>query len=259
MGFLDKLFGKKKEVSPGGSTIYRYEVQEGRKLQIPEAVGEDHMEEIQTHFDQSFPGRESFVYHEILSDTVHIDVHIMRPTAEQPFYVVFTTGMSDKPMSIPREIPPKERQELELAELYMFLPGDWDLGGTGKTGEDIPEEQFWAIRCIKFLARFPHIYQTWLGWGHSIPNGAEYAPLGKGVGFGGVVLTGGDGPLSAMTAKDGRKINFYGVIPAYKEEIEYKLKYGMEGLDKVFREKGLSMVIDPKRPNFCADFTEVLD
>ena len=55
------------------------------------------------------------------------------------------------------------------------------------------------------------------------------------------------------------KINFYGMVPAYKEEIEYKLKYGMEGLDKVFREKGMSMIIDPERPNFCADFTEVLD
>lgn len=258
MGFLDKLFGKKKEVSPGGSTIYRYEEPEERELRVPETVG-DYLEEIEAHFDACFPGREGFVYHEILSDTVHIDVHIMKPTAEQPFYVVFTTGMSDKPMNIPWEIPQKERQELELAELYMFLPGDWDLGGTGKTGADIPGEQFWPIRCLKFLARFPHMYQTWLAWGHSIPNGVEYAPLDDSVGFGGLLLVGGDGPLGAMTAKDGRKINFYGVVPAYKEEIEYKLKYGMEGLDKVFREKGLSMVIDPDRPNYCADFTEVLD
>ena len=33
MGCLDKLFGKKQEVSPGGSTIYRYGEQEARGIQ----------------------------------------------------------------------------------------------------------------------------------------------------------------------------------------------------------------------------------
>ena len=258
MGFLDKLFGKKNEVSSGGSTIYRYEEQKGRELQIPESEG-NYMEEIETYFDGLFPGRESFVYHEILSDIVHIDIHIMKPTTEQPFYVAFTTGMSDKPMNIPQEIPEKERRELELAELYMFLPGEWDLGGTGKTGGEIPPQQFWPLRCIKFLARFPHMYQTWLAWGHTIPNGAEYAPLDDSVGFGGLVLIGGDGPLGGMTAKDGRKINFYGMVPAYKEEIEYKLKYGMEELSRRFAEGKLPVVLNVHRPNLCADFKEILD
>jgi len=259
MGFLDRLFKKKdREVSPGGSTIYRYEEQEARELQVPESAG-TYLEEIEAHFDGLFPGRESFVYHELLSDIVHIDVHIMAPTAEQPFHVVYTTGMSDRPMTIPREIPGKERRDLELAELYLFLPGDWDLGGVGKTGSDVAPAQFWPIQILKFLARFPHMYQTWLAYGHTIPNGPQYDPLDDSVGFGGVVLTGGTGPLSSMTARDGRKINFYGLIPAYKEEIEYKLKYGMEELNKVFQEKGLSMILDPRRPNLCADFTEVLD
>ena len=40
-----------------------------------------------------------------------------------------------------------------------------------------------------------------------------------------------------MEAKDGRKVNFYMVIPAYREEIEYKLEYGMEALDKRFSEE----------------------
>ena len=258
MGFLDKLFGKKEEVSPGGSTIYRYEDQDGRKLQVPETAG-TYLEEIEAHFDSLFPGRESFVYHEILSDIVHIDVHIMKPTAEQPFYVVFTTGMSDKPMSIPREIPRKERADLELAELFVFLPGDWELGGVGKSGSDVSPAHFWPIQMLKFLARFPHEYQTWLAYGHTIPNGAEYAPLDHSVGFGGVVLRSGGGPLCSMTAKDGRKLNFYQMVPAYKEEIEYKLKYGMEGLEKVFQEHRISPVLDPQRPNLCPDFKEILD
>ena len=60
MGFLDKFFGKKKEeVSPGGSTIYRYPSQDDRKLQLPEDAG-TYLEEIEAHFDSIFPGRESF-------------------------------------------------------------------------------------------------------------------------------------------------------------------------------------------------------
>ncbi len=258
MGFLDKLFGKKNEVSPGGSTIYRYEDLEDRKFQLPETSG-TYLKEIEAHFDALFPGRESFVYHELISDIVHIDVHIMKPTQEQPFYVVFTTGMSDKPMTIPRELSKKERHDLELAELFVFLPGNWDLGGEGKSAADVHPAHFWPIQMLKFLARFPHEYHTWLAYGHTIPNGREYAPLDDSVGFGGVVLSGGTGPLCTMTAGDGRLVNFYHMIPAYKEEIEYKLKYGMDALEAVFREKDLGQVLEPRRPNLCPDFKEVLD
>ena len=50
--------------------------------------------------------------------------------------------------------------------------------------------------------------------------------------------------MGSMEAKDGRKVNFYMVIPAYREEIEYKLEYGMEALDKRFSEGNLPMVLD---------------
>lgn len=257
MGFLDR-FRKKPEVSPGGSPIYRYEEPEKQGWRPPTACG-TYAEEITEHFEALFPGRESFVFHELVSDLVHIDVNIMRPTEKQNYYVVYTTGMSDLPMTLPDELA--DREDLKYAELYLFLPGGWDLGKTGDLGSDIPYEQFWPIHILKFLARFPHEYRTWLSWGHTMPNGPDYAPFCEGVGFGGVVLSwcGDDGRLGSLEAKDGRKINFYGVIPAYKEEIEYKLKYGMEALDKVFRGKELPMILDIRRPNLCPDFKEVLD
>lgn len=51
----------------------------------------------------------------------------------------------------------------------------------------------------------------------------------------------------------------YFVIPAYKEEIEYKLKYGMEGLQERYAKGDLPLILDPHRPNLCADFHEILD
>lgn len=254
MGFLDKLFGKKQEVSPGGSTIYRYDELKDEGLRTPKQIGV-YASEVEAHFETLFPNRESRVLHEIVSDLIHVDIHVMWPTEEAPFFVAYTTGMSDLPMSIPSDIPPKGRKELELAELYLFLPGDWPL-----SPDSPPEESaFWPIGMMKAMARFPHLYQTWLAYGHTVPNGPEYAPLHRSVGFGGVVFNCGTGPLSTMTAKDGRLLHLYQMIPLYKEEIEYKLKYGMEGLQKVFQEKELSPVLDPKRPNLCADFKEVLD
>ena len=65
--------------------------------------------------------------------------------------------------------------------------------------------------------------------------------------------------IGRVETPDGHDILCYMVIPAYKEEIEYKLKYGMEGLQERFHEGNLPLVLDVHRPNLCADFTEVLD
>ena len=225
MGFLDKLFGGKKEkVTPGGSPIYRYDDRENGGLRTPEESG-IYAEEVDKRFEELFPGRESRVLHEIVSDLVHIDVHVMWPTQEQNFFVVYTTGMSDLSMTPAPEIPEEHRKNLELAELYFFLPGDWPLSPDSPPSE----AAYWPIRIMKFIARFPHEYKTWLGWGHTIPNGADYAPLDDSVGFGAVVLMGGgDAPLGRLETKDGRRLSLLNLVPAYKEEIEYKLKYGME-------------------------------
>ena len=65
--------------------------------------------------------------------------------------------------------------------------------------------------------------------------------------MGGVVLVQIGGDMGSMEAKDGRKVNFYMVIPAYREEIEYKLEYGMEALDKRFSEGNLQMCIRDRK------------
>lgn len=261
MGILDRFLKKKpkapsrQEVSPGGSTIYRYQTPEDHGWRPPQA-GSSHAEEIEAHFQSLFPGRTSFVFHELVSDLVHIDVNIMRPKKDARYYVLYTTGMSDLPMTLPGEIA--DREDLKYCELYLFLPEDWSFGETGTLDSDLPESSYWPVRLLKFLARFPHEYQTWLGWGHTIPNGPQYAPLAGGVGFGGVVLAQPSG-VPPLDTGDGRHISFYAAIPAYKEEIEYKLKYGMEELGRRFAEGKLPMVLDTSRPNLCADFKEILD
>lgn len=260
MGIFNKFRRKiasappREEVSPGGSTIYRYKTPEN--IYHPPREEGRHMEEISAHFDALFPGRKGAVFHELISDLVHIDIHILEPDGEDSFYVLYTTGMSDLPMTLPEELA--NREELKYCELYLFLPSSWNFGTQGSLDENLPEASYWPIGMLKFLARFPHEYRTWLGWGHTIPNGAQYAPLAEGVDFGGVVLSQTEG-VSPLNTKDGKQIHFYLAIPAYQEEIEYKLKYGMEALGSRFTEGKLPLVLDMHRPNLCAGFTEILD
>lgn len=255
MGLLDRLVKKKgpkaDEVSKGGSPIYHYDEKKEEGWRAPQAYGV-YAEEIGRHFEALFPEREEFVFHEILSDLVHIDVNIRRPTEERPYYVMYTTGMSDLPMTLPEEI--EDREDLKYAELFMFLPKEWNPGETGQLNSDIPDSEYWPIRLIKYLARFPHEYSTWLGWGHTIPNGADYEPICGDSAMGGVVLVQPGGDMGSMEAGDGKKINFYMVVPAYREEIEFKLEYGMEELDKRFSEGNLPMILDIHRPNYCEDY-----
>lgn len=269
MGFLDK-FKKKKEAparphregtapeteeyTPGGSAVYRYQTPEDQGFRPPEDVCVS-TEAIEKHMEEIFPGWEGFVCHELFSDLVHIDVHVLH-SPRGDCTLLYTTGMSDLPMSLPEEIA--DREDLKYAELYMLLPGDWDLGKAGSNPKDLPYERFWPIQMLKFLARFPHEYKTWLGWGHTIPNGPDYTPICDGLGFGGAVLD-SLSLVPELTTEDGKIICFYMLIPAYKEEIEYKLKYGMEGLSQRFAEGKLPVVLDVHRPNFCEDFKEILD
>ena len=91
-----------------------------------------------------------------------------------------------------------------------------------------------------------------------LPNGPNYSPMAEGVGFGGVVLA-QPSAVPPITAKDGKQVSFYLAVPAYQQEIEYKLKYGMEELGKLFSENKMPLVLDPHRPNYCQNFTEILD
>ena len=248
---------KTDEYTPGGSPVYRYQNhQQEEGPRPPEKVGL-YAEAVEAHFNRLFPNRGHFVLHEILSDLIHVDIHILRPAGDANYYVLYTTGMSDLPMCLPEGL--EDREDLKYAELYMFLPGSWNVGEDLESSQNLPPESYWPFQMLKFLARFPHEYNTWLGFGHTMPNGPDYAPLCDGVGFGGMVLDWQGEDIGRIETEDGHDVLLYFVIPAYKEEIEYKLKYGMEGLQERYAKGDLPLILDPHRPNLCADFHEILD
>lgn len=201
----------------------------------------ENLEAIEAHITQHL-GEPATVFHELLSTTVHIDVHIVRPTPERPWVSLVTSGMSDIPMTTP-----EGAEGWRFAELMIRLPPDWNLEQESFNDE----ANYWPIRCLKFLARFVHEYHTWLCYGHSIPNGDPAEPYAPDVPFVGVVLStpwyGGE-EFATLFLPDGTPVSFWSLVPVYASEMEFKLEHGTEALFERLAAAGYSDLLDPARP-----------
>src|SRR5581483_1658826 len=60
------------------------------------------------------------VFHEMVSQYVHVDLHFVPPTADHQYHVVVTTGMSDRPMLS------GDGREF-YCELMLALPPEWPM------------------------------------------------------------------------------------------------------------------------------------
>ena len=124
------------EYSESGVRIHRYEAKE-KLFQIADGDSEA-LEAIKDHIGKHI-GKIETVMHELASDLVHIDVHIVEPAAERDFYTLITSGMSDLPMTVP-----DSAEAFRFAELMICLPADWDMPKVYYTMTD--EEHWWPRR-----------------------------------------------------------------------------------------------------------------
>ncbi len=231
---------------------------------IPETAPTLYAEEIEEHFEKLFgiKEKEHIVFHEIVSDVVHLDVHVISPSEERPFKLLFTTGMSDLPMTLPEDMPEEYRKNCERAELYCILPPEWKLDNN--MTEEEQDEFYWVIAAMKEAARYPHLCETWLAHCHTLQYNADNTPLSPytklcaavfyqldHTDFGGKY---GDG-LAEFYAKDGTYIGLLSFVPIYKEEMQFKLDNSAPELyEKLFGENIddiTQLMIDNNRKNVC--------
>ena len=231
-------------VSSGGSNVYNYSAENRTDFVLPDRSCV-YMEEICNHFER-YIGEVDSVFHEIISEYAHIDVHWIKPTEKRPYHVLFTTGMSDYPMYLPKDI--EDPTEYSHAELMVYLPADWKIGNEAFEQDD----NYWPVYFLKMIARFPHQYKTWMGEGHTIPNGPNAEPIAN-TNFACILLM--PPYLSEKEAflklhtEDRTTINFYSLLPLYVEEMDLKLEEGVETLLELFEENQISEVIDVQRKN----------
>ncbi|HET9496377.1 MAG TPA: suppressor of fused domain protein, partial [Chloroflexia bacterium] len=240
--------------SESGATVYKYDVPPDEREGLrPPQMDEAALAMIDSHIERYVAGEgsgEGLVWHEIISNLVHIDVHVTPPSEERPYYTLITSGMSDLPMNVP---PAAEDQK--HAELLLCLPADWPL--MGENYQMLPDdESYWPVHTLKFLARFPHEYSTWLGVGHTVPNGDPPQPFAEGVGFTGVVLLPPvlfEEEFFRLPVRAGKTIQFLAVVPLYESEMDFKLKHGLDALLDRFDENDVTELIDVHRPNVCPE------
>lgn len=183
------------------------------------------------------------VLHEIVSQSVHLDILRIDPTAKRPFTTLVTMGMSDLPMAVPE---PRINQHMRFAELMLCLPPDWPVDLETLT----EERHFWPYRLLKDLARLPHVYDSWLWLGHSVPNGKPARPYAAGTALCGAVLL---PPTTAPTgfrlldAGNGKEISFHAVFPVTGAEMALKLKDGAEALARRLAKAGVTEIVAPGR------------
>ena len=133
-------------------------------------------------------------------------------------------------MNVPKELA---EYKLERAEIVVYLPADWNIS-------DHEEKNYWPLRWLKILARLPLEEDSWLGWGHSVPNGKPFAENTQ---LSSVLL---------INPENGEEVNFYQMIPLYEEEVNFKIQNGAETLLGKMGE--ISAVVDIHRLNVCEGF-----
>jgi hypothetical protein len=193
---------------------------------------------------ERYLGRIAFVFHDIVSDDLPIDVLYIRASEHLPFEMLVTSGMSALPMTTPKGV-----YVTRFAEVVALLPPGWPLmGGTSES-----ERHQWPVRMIRDLARFPHEAETWFGCGHSIcDSGSSPAPYVPGTLQNAILFLHSVSlpPHFGHLKRPARcEITFLAAIPLYSEELEIKLRDGTGVLVSLLRRHGITDVIDPGRPN----------
>ncbi len=207
-----------------------------------EDYDDDELDVLEEHIKKHF-GNFPTVYSETDPKDIRCDICIIPPTKERDYFTLMTMGMGAHRMNIPKQFSDNSS---DRAELLICLPPDW------KVGENT-EEWFWPFSLLKGLSRLPINGDTWLGWGHSVDNMTPFA--GSTRLCGSLLIHPEDVPKDAddCTLPNGDIVNFYEVIPLYRDEICFKSENGTKTLLERLHSHGVGHVVDVSRSSCCAE------
>jgi len=168
-------------------------------------------------------------------------VVLVGPDADDGAWTLVTGGLSDRPMILPDGVAAPR-----LAELMLRLPASWQLDDAA-----LAEPRWgWPLRWLEVLAALPHAHATWLGDGHTIPNGDPPQPLHPGSPFAGVVL---GAPSSLPEGEDvAGEVQIYAVYPLHADEVAFKLARSWDELAERLDAADVTDLVDPERPSSVA-------
>lgn len=187
---------------------------------LPELYSENELAEVSDFIEENF-GSYSEVIHEITSPDIHVDIAIIPPSEERPYYTLCTMGVGAHRMNVPDNVRLKYLTA-ERIELLIYLPADWHL-----TEESLSDERnYWPIRLLKDFARMSIETDSWVAWGHSLSQ-PDKEPFADGVPYSSAILLCPQPDIydeTSLPLSTGKSVDFYQVFPLTDEELEYKLR-----------------------------------
>lgn len=203
----------------------------------PEVYSEEELEAVEGHIQRYFGTFEN-VFHELVSTDIHVDICMVPPAEGRNYYTLVTMGMGAHLMNVPEELA---QYKLERAELAIALPSDWKV-----EYEAFKDERwYWPIRLLKCLARFPGECDTWLGWGHTVDSRECFADNTRLCASILIDPLNTEEGSEVCTLPNGDTVNFYQVLPLYRDELEYKLEHNADALME--KMSGISFVVRTDR------------
>lgn len=199
---------------------------ENKSFNPPVMYEEDDWTLLEEYIDDNF-GRPDSVFHEIVSEDIHVDVHIIKPNEKKDYYTLITTGMGAVPMDVPDEYSDTNPKR---AELVICLPSSWKI-------ESDDERDYWPIRWLKIIAHLPIDNNTWVGKYHTIGNEGSFADEDT---FSALILTDccdiekKNTIQKKVKLSNNEEVAFYQLVPIYQSELDYKNEDGGKKLlDKI--------------------------
>ncbi len=207
----------------------------------PELYSEAELAAVENYITDTF-GEYDFIFHELYSPDIHVDIAIINPSVRRPFYTLVTIGMGAHRMTMPSSLRDKK---LDRAEMLICLPSSWDI-------QNDEEKWYWPLRWLKIMARLPIANHTWLGWGHTVPNDKAFADNTKLSAM--MLINPGlffmDREPVACTLPGGDTVHFYQMVPLFDDELDYKQSHDANKLIALLDEDAI--IVDIHRHSVCS-------
>ena len=212
-----------------------------RKVPQTSSKGDPKLIRTVTRHVEKHIGPVDWVFHDMISDVVHLDLLWVRARPNAPYHTFVTCGMSEKPMNIP-----ESAVGFRHTELLLRLPASWKL----ESEELEHDRNIWPLFELGMVARMPHIYDSWLGWGHIVANGDPPELIPGSDRFAGAILA-----LPSWLPREARRIRvdkkrlvrLFSVIPLDREELRCSATEEGTAVDHRFELAQLSDIVDVDR------------
>ncbi len=178
------------------------------------------------HFARFLEG-EPLNMSEQVSDHMHLHLYIWAPSSRRNMWTIVTAGMSAHRMNTPPELSYYAR-----IELVFTLPATWpSIKDIEQMSPRRASKYRWPFDEITAVARLPYLYNTWLGYGHTVRNGHAIDDTYSGSKFSGVLVDGVSSLPSAaqLMEVNGTHVHFLGLYPLYPQELHNILQRHVSG------------------------------